>query len=97
MILQSVVKNYLESLVSILVFLTNHLTICVVPPKGTAPLHFIIMKGFKRAFRVLTLVFLMMLALVGIGLGGAIPVVEMKRKQEKTISNEQVDELEENL
>ena len=55
------------------------------------------MKDYKRAFRVLTLVFFLILALVGIGIAGAIPVLEMKKKQEKKITIEQVDGQEENL
>ena len=55
------------------------------------------MNKLKRAFRLCFLVFLMLLASVGIGITGAAPIFGQKREQDPAIDvkTEQVDEREE--
>jgi hypothetical protein len=53
------------------------------------------MKNFKRIFRLLTLVFFMVLAMVGVGLGGGIPIPSSNRREDTIVIKVELVESEE--
>ena len=54
------------------------------------------MKRFKKALKLLALVFLIVLAVFGIGLSGGIPILQSNKRGDKTEINIELFEPEEN-